>query len=406
VGTVASGDPIATAALGSHTFGVDASDNASNPNHAEVTYTVVDVTPPTIDIGSPLDGAMIPQHASIAADYQCADEVDGSGLASCVGPVADGADVDTSILGQHTFTVQAIDNAGNPATKSVTYTVIDVTPPTVTINAPADGTTIPQNTVISADYTCADETGGSGLASCVGTVTNGSAIDATTLGSHSFTVNATDNAGNPATKTVHYTVVDVTAPTIAITTPAPGQVITLGQTANAAYSCADESGGSGLATCTGTVANGTPIATGTVGTKSFTVNATDNAGNPSSATVTYTVAYRFGGVLQPVNADGSSIFKAGSTVPVKFQMFDSSGAPVSTASATLTYAKISNSVAGDEAEAVSTANATIGNAFRYDSTAHQYIFDLSTKGWTTGTYRLSIHSTNDGQSYSIVISVR
>jgi lysophospholipase L1-like esterase len=405
-GTVASGANVDTAALGSHIFSVDAEDNAGNPNSKSVTYTVIDVTAPTITIDSPLDNALIPRNALVAADYSCADEPDGSGLANCDGPVATGANIDTADLGSHSFTVQAVDNSGNPSTKTVTYSVIDVTPPTITINAPVDGAAIAQHAVVGADYACADEAGGSGVATCVGTVGNGAAIDTATLGVHTFTVDATDNADNPSTSTVTYTVVDVTAPTITVTTPPPGQTFLLGQAATAAFSCADEADGSGLASCVGTVANGSSLDTSSVGTKTVTVNASDNAGNPSTKTVTYGVRYRFGGVLQPVNADGSSIFKAGSTVPVKFQLFDAANAPISTANATLTYAKISNNVVGSDVEAMSTAAATSGNAFRYDTSSQQYIFNLSTKGWATGSYRLTIHSLNDTQDYSVVISVR
>jgi hypothetical protein len=136
------------------------------------------------------------------------------------------------------------------------------------------------------------------------------------------------------------------------------------------------------------------------------VNASDNAGNTASKVLSYSVVYRFGGILQPINRDGSSIFKAGSTVPVKFQVFDSSGAPVATANATLTIAKISNNVVGSDIEAVSTAAATTGNAFRYDATAQQYIFNLATKGLTQGAYRLTIHSLNDSQDYQVVISLK
>jgi len=406
VGTVPSGADIDTSSLGAHDFTVDAADNAGNPNSTTVSYSVVDVTAPTIMINSPIDNAIITRNAVVAADYSCADESDGSGLASCIGPVASGANIDTALLGSHTFTVQAIDNAGNPATASVTYSVIDVTPPTITITTPANGATFAQHQVVAADYTCADEAGGSGLASCTGTVTNGANIDTSTLGVHSFTVDAADNADNPATRTVSYTVVDVTAPTITVTTPTPGQVVLVGSTVNAAYSCVDEAGGSGLASCAGTVPSGSPIDTATVGTKSFVVHAIDNAGNPATKTVPYTVAYGFGGILQPVNADGSSVFKAGSTVPVKFQMFNASGTPIATASATLAYAKITSSVIGTDVEAVSTASATTGNAFRYDATAQQYIFNLSTKGWTVGTYRLTIHSVSDGQDYFVTISVK
>ncbi len=82
---------------------------------------------------------------------------------------------------------------------------------------------------------------------------------------------------------------DTSAPTISLTTPTNGATYKLNSTANAAYSCADETGGSGLRSCTGPVPNGSPIDTGTTGTKTFTVNAEDNAGNPSSVTHTYYV---------------------------------------------------------------------------------------------------------------------
>src|SRR5262245_65612369 len=78
------------------------------------------------------------------------------------------------------------------------YTVTDVTAPTITLTTPTVAATYTQNQVVNANYSCADEAGGSGLASCVGDVANGAAINTVTLGMHTFTVNATDNAGNPA----------------------------------------------------------------------------------------------------------------------------------------------------------------------------------------------------------------
>src|SRR5262245_22656334 len=64
------------------------------------------------------------------------------------------------------------------------------------------------------------------------------------------------------TPVVHnYTVTDVTAPTITLTTPPEGAVYTRNQVVNANYSCADEAGGSGLASCVGDVANGAAINT-------------------------------------------------------------------------------------------------------------------------------------------------
>lgn len=107
---------------------------------------------------------------------------------------------------------------------------------------------------------------------------------------------ASDPAGNPlaADKTWSFTTTpapagDSTPPGITITTPSDGAVYTLNQTVNADYACEDEAGGSGLASCDGTVASGAPIDTGSVGSKTFTVTAADNAGNTASITRAYTV---------------------------------------------------------------------------------------------------------------------
>jgi len=88
-----------------------------------------------------------------------------------------------------------------------------------------------------------------------------------------------------------------------------------------------------------------------------------------------------------VNADGTSIFKAGSTVPVKFALTGAS-APVTTATARLSLAKISNGIEGTVVEATSNVAATTGNLFRYDG--GQYIYNWSTKGLTPGTYSVKI----------------
>ena len=91
-----------------------------------------------------------------------------------------------------------------------------------------------------ADYACADEPNGSGLDSCDGSVADGAAVDTGSLGQHTFTVNASDHAGNTESKSVSYTVVDTKAPSIVVTTPAPGAVYGVGEQVAADYSCADD----------------------------------------------------------------------------------------------------------------------------------------------------------------------
>ena len=106
---------------------------------------------------------------------------------------------------------------------------------------------------------------------------------------------------------------------------------------------------------------------------------------------------------EPVNADGTSIFKLGSTVPVKFSLSDAGGLSVASAVANLTIAQVTNQIDGTYVEAVSTAAATTGTLFRYDG--QQYIFNLNTKGLSKGTWRLKV-SLDDGSTYTTLISLK
>ncbi|HEY6244006.1 MAG TPA: FG-GAP-like repeat-containing protein [Pyrinomonadaceae bacterium] len=124
-------------------------------------------------------------------------------------------------------------------------------------------------------------------------------------------------------------------------------------------------------------------------TTQVTCSATDSAGNATQKSFNVTVTYAWSAVLQPINSDGSSIFKVGSTVPVKFQL-SGECAGIQNAIARLFIAKISDGIAGNELEASSTLAATSGNQFRYDASSCQYIFNWGTKGLSSGTYQLRI----------------
>jgi len=113
--------------------------------------------------------------------------------------------------------------------------------------------------------------------------------------------------------------------------------------------------------------------------------------NPASTTFTVWVQYQAPDngtfFLDPINANGSSIFKKGSTVPVKFKLQGTS-AGIKNLVAHLSVAKVSNGIEGTSVEAVSTSAADNGNVFRADSSGNQYIFNLSTKLLSTGTWSL------------------
>lgn len=150
--------------------------------------------------------------------------------------------------------------------------------------------------------------------------------------------------------------------------------------------------------------NGTfALDTSVVGTHTHAAQIQDRAGNTTTKACTFSVVYGFGGIDQPVDPDGSSVFKLGSTVPLKFGISDEGAASVTDAVATVTVAKVSNGVIGTEVEATSTVAATSGNTFRV--TDGHYQFNLATKGLTTGTYRLTITLTG-GQQHTVTISLR
>jgi len=96
------------------------------------------------------------------------------------------------------------DAVGNTATAGpITGIKVDKKGPAITLTTPA-ATTYTLGQVVNADYGCSD--GGSGLLSCSGTVNNGSAIDTSTIGPHSFKVDAEDNVNNKNSLSRDYSV--------------------------------------------------------------------------------------------------------------------------------------------------------------------------------------------------------
>jgi probable HAF family extracellular repeat protein len=157
--------------------------------------------------------------------------------------------------------------------------------PTVRVLTPATGDVYTQGQVVTASYTCS---GVFAIVSCVSSVANGSPIDTSSLGSHTFTLNTSDTAGGTATVSHTYTVIpDTQPPSVAVTAPSEGGIYAQGQAVTADYACTDE--GSGIATCAGPVADADLIDTAASGPHDFTVTSVDHAGNSTVATASYTV---------------------------------------------------------------------------------------------------------------------
>ena len=270
-----------TSTAGIHTFTVMTSDFAGNTDSKSVNYVVdADTTGPVITISAPVEGQHYAFGAGVTPSVACSDA--GSGVAHCDAPGL----VDTSSAGPHGYTVTATDNVGNPSSKTVHYVVDpDTTPPVITITSPTEGQHVALNSTLTASYSCQDTPGGSGATSCTS-----NAIDTSTAGQHTFTVSTSDAAGNMDSKSVHYVVdLDTTPPVITILTPTEGQHFALGAAVAGAFSC--DGTGTAVTACDETA----PLNTSTAGAHTYTVAATDAAGNSASATVDYVVDPASGG---------------------------------------------------------------------------------------------------------------
>jgi len=136
------------------------------------------------------------------------------------------------------------------------------------------------------------------------------------------------------------------------------------------------------------------------------VEVCDGADNDCDGSIDEDV-YQFGGFQQPINSNGTSIFKVGRTIPVKISLTDCGGINLPTALVTVSVYKISHMVLGTdlELEVVASGNANTDNIFRYNETDGKYIYNLSTKNYTKGSYRLHINP-DDGSSHSVMFSLK
>jgi hypothetical protein len=131
---------------------------------------------------------------------------------------------------------------------------------------------------------------------------------------------------------------------------------------------------------------------------------------PGTLTVTYSTAACLGdpgrAVLQPVNVDGTSVFKQKSTVPVKFRVCDANGASVAggVVSSFVLVQRLNGTATFDVNE--TPTSTTPDTTFRWDPTGQQWIFNLSTKNLKAGeTYRYQIGLT-DGSAIGFQFGLR
>ena len=342
---------------------------------------------PQVQILNPVEGGIYTTGSPEPAIYFCTSEV--SFVVSCEGSVPLGDPIDTSSVGTHRLTVTATDVEGRQTEASVTYTVFDFTRPQIDIRTPADGGEYGLGDGVRVDYACTDEPGGSGLAECVGSSSDGAPLDTSHVGTFTFHVTAVDAAGNVASATSTYRVVDRTPPSIAITMPADRAVYTQGQVVSADYSCTDQAGGSGLASCSGDVPAGAALDTSSVGDHTFTVAARDGAGNSATATRSYSVVYDFSGFFSPVAAyPTATTVTAGDTIPLKFSLHGDQGLDVLTGSPRWTPCGVTT---GD--------SNTASGRLSYQTAKDRYTYLASTDRSWAGTCRDLVVTLRDGTNH-------
>jgi hypothetical protein len=373
--------------LGTTQVSCKAKDAAGNESAAKTfDVTVQDTTAPSLTVpNSPVvveatgaNGATV----NFANDVSASDSVDPSPSVNCT--PASGTVFE---LGTTQVSCKAKDASGNEsAAKTFDVKVQDTTAPALTV---------PSNTVVVEATSAAGAT-----ANFASQVSATDAVDANpqvtctpasgtnfSLGTTQVSCKAKDAAGNEsAAKTFDVKVQDTTAPTLGSPTDV-SEIATSSSGAVVNYtkpSATDAVDPNPTVTCLPA-----PGTTFPVGSTTVSCTAKDAAGNISAAkTFKVSVSYGWSGFLQPINtptnmptAYKQSLFKIGSTVPVKFQLTGAS-AGITDGNFYLKYIRTGNGDGIGESEVVATATGNTGTQFRYSE--GQYIYNWSTKGITLG----------------------
>jgi hypothetical protein len=377
-------------------------------NSVSIALNTTDITPPTTaSTTSPAPNGNGWNKTNVNLALNATDNPGGSGVKEIhytIGAnpqvVVAGASttLNFSSEGIYSIAFHAMDNAGNAETGQSLAIQIDKTPPAITASqSPSANAAGWNKSDVTVTFTCSDAL--SQVDSCTSpTLINTEGANQTVTGT------ATDRAGNSATttKTIN---LDKTPP--ALTMPMLAASYTFNSSLTLTFGASDSL--SGLASAQA-MFNGAPITSGTTftlnrpGTNTFTLSATDVAGNTATQTATFSVLYNFGGFLPPLPNDGSCLFKLGSNVPVKFPLTDAKGALVSAAVARLTLQMFSaGTVVGTPIDATPPGTADVGDLFRFDGS--QYVYDLSTKPLSTGTWQVQVHL-DDGTVHTVLIGLR
>src|SRR5207237_1215281 len=193
-------------ALGTPTVTATAADAVGNTATGSFTVTVADTTAPTLTLPGNLTLEATGADGAVATYTASAHDI-VSGDVPVTFSVASG---NTFPLGTTTVTATAQDGAGNTATGSFTVTVVDTTPPMLTVpgNLTLEATS---SAAAVATYNANAHDIVSGTLPVTFSIASGSTFP---LGSTTVTASAKDAAGNTAAGSFTVTVVDTTSPVL------------------------------------------------------------------------------------------------------------------------------------------------------------------------------------------------
>jgi predicted extracellular nuclease len=138
-----------------------------------------------------------------------------------------------------------------------------------------------------------------------------------------------------------------------------------------------------------------------------TVSVSDDDGGVGTATATVTVNFNTAGFLQPINANGASVFKYNSTIPVKISFTNCDGSIPANLAPIIKLTMISGSTPGlDINEPISTSAADTNGVMRFST--NQYIYNLATKPLpdSSATYLITVAIPANGQTVTVNFGLR
>jgi uncharacterized protein len=143
------------------------------------------------------------------------------------------------------------------------------------------------------------------------------------------------------------------------------------------------------------------------GNYTATVGVSDDDGGTGNATASVLVKLNSSGFLPPINADGTSVFKSNSTIPVKIRFTNCDGSTPADLAPTIKLTMISGATPGLQInEPISTSAADTTGVMRFSSS--QYIYNLATKPLpdASATYLITVTIPSSGQTFTVQFGLR